>query len=54
MSREVIDPIRDWCDRPVFSLGVGYARFVLAFMMHIQMLPELKQGMNKMKFALNH
>lgn len=26
---------------PVFELQVGYARFVLAFMMHIQMLPEL-------------
>ena len=51
---EAIAKMQEGVPETVFDIQVGYARFVIAFMMHIQMLPELQQGLGKMKYALNH
>jgi len=36
------------------DIGTGFARFITGIMMHVCMNLEIKQGMEKMKYALNH
>lgn len=33
---------------------IAFARFVAGIMMHVAMITEMKEGMSKMKYALNH
>lgn len=39
---------------PMPSSDIAFARFIAGIMMHVAMTTELKQGMAKMKYALNH
>lgn len=39
---------------PMPTYEVAFARYIAGLMMHIAMMGELKEGMGKMKFALNH
>ena len=35
-------------------MDVTFARFIAGIMMHVAMTSELKQGIGKMKFVVNH
>ena len=39
---------------PLPTNEIAFARFISAIMMHVAMTNELKEGMAKMKFSLNH
>ena len=36
------------------TLSVAFSRFIAGIMMHVAMTNELKEGMAKIKFTLNH
>lgn len=42
------------CNVEIPDVGVAFARFITGIIMHISMNTELRQSMDKMKFALNH
>ena len=42
------------CNIEIPQLGVAFARFITGIIMHITMNTEMRQSMDKMKFALNH
>ena len=42
------------CTLGIPVVGTAFARFITGIMMHVNMNTELKHGMEKMKFALNH
>ena len=39
---------------PLPSSDIAFARFIAGIMMHVAMTNELKEGMAKMKYSLNH
>ena len=46
--------IDEGCKIKIPGIKLAFARFITGIIMHINMNKELQEGMNKMKFALNH
>ena len=53
-QNSVLEELNKGIEIEVPSLALGLARFITGLAMHTKMTKEIGDGMNKMKYAINH